>query len=226
VQKRAPDDRSLAAEPAQGDEVVQLSDPSRREDRRADLEDVAQEREIRPGQCSVPVRRRHEDADHARSGVPAGDLDGRVANGALPPLDGDAAVTGVDRDDERLAEPLDRCWEESGLKCGRTDDHTVGSGLERGLERVERPQATADLDGDADLCHTGNKCWIRLANDGAVEVDEVDARRSVVGPTLRQRGRISALGRDVLWLSSLEPNGPACEDIDSGNDLELAMPSC
>ena len=59
------------------------------------------------------------------------------------------------------------------------------------------------------------------AVEGAVEIDEVEARRTFVRIAPGELERIPAFERDGLPSSLREPYDTPREDVDGGNDLEL-----
>ena len=87
------------------------------------------------------------------------------------------------------------CGEEVGARRGGADEHARGAGGERGLDRLERAVAAADLHG-----HTARggddaleQARRRRAREGAVEVDEVEERRALGDEAPRGLHRIAAL---------------------------------
>ena len=104
--ERAAHDRALAAEVAQRAQIVERGDPARGQHRQSGREHSPSSGRSGPGERAVAAGARHEqsrDAGRRRSAARAR----RVTSVSVHPAVGDdAAVPGIDRDHEPLAEPL------------------------------------------------------------------------------------------------------------------------
>ena len=138
-----------------------------------------------------------------------------------PALDRHAPVADVDRDHERAAEALDRRLEKTVPERRRADHHPVGARVERRGDRVERPVAASDLEGQAArVSQTLDELEARHAGERAVEVDQMEARGSFGREPSGEADRVTALERHGVALASREPDGAAAEDVDRGYHVE------
>ena len=132
-----------------------------------------------------------------------GDL---VAGELAPAVGRDLAVLGVEADDDVAAERAARVAHEARvLDRGGADDDVAEAVVEVALDRVEVADAAAELDRDlvADLGQDRlhRRLVDRLAGEGAVQVDQVQAARAGVDPAPRHRRGVVAEDRRLVHVA-------------------------
>ena len=138
-----------------------------------------------------------------RHRVPHSELSGREGRDLRPPLDHDLPLADVDRHDEGVAEASDGVFEEPRGEGGGADHHPVGACVERRCDRLERAVPTAHLQRQrARTAQPLDEIEARHARERAVEVDEVEAPRSLRREPPRELDGVSALEGDHVALAS------------------------
>ena len=116
------------------------------------------------------------------------------------------------------------------LDRGRADDDVADAVVEVALDGVEVADAAAELHRNllADDAHdlADRELVARLAGDGTVEVDEVQALRALLEPVLRHRGGVLGEHGGRLHVALLEAHAVAVLDVDRGNDLHGSRVCC
>src|SRR5207253_7233766 len=127
-----------------------------------------------------------------------------------PALAEDLPVAGVDRDDQAVGEAR-----RERLERGRSGDDAGGSCREPSLDRARGAKAAARLNrdaagsGDAALDEAGRGA----AREGAVEIDEVEQRRTLGGEARGGPDGVAALDGHVLPVALGEPDASPFEDV-------------
>src|SRR5690606_15017561 len=173
---------------AQGADVVQRGDAARGDHRDADV--------LRQAHGGLDVDAR-EHAVAADIGVDdglaavvlelAGQVQHVVAGQFRPAVGGDLAVACVQADDDVAGEGRAGVAEKTGILDRRRADDDVGDAVVQVVfDRVQVADAPADLHGDGfvDGLDDGldGGAVARLAGDGAVQVNQVQAARALVDP--------------------------------------------
>ena len=108
------------------------------------------------------------------------------------------------------------------LDRGGADDHVAQAVVDVALDGVEVADAAAELHRDvvADLPQDrlDRRVVLRLAGEGAVQVDQVQAARAGLDPLARHGGRVFAEDGGLVHVALLEANAVAVLEIDRGNE--------
>ena len=129
-----------------------------------------------------------------------------MAGELAPAVGGDLAVLGVEADDDVAAEGAAGVAHEARvLHRGGADDDVAEAVVEVALDGVEVADAAAELHRDlvADLGQDRlhRRLVDRLAGEGAVQVDQVQAARAGLDPAPRHRGRVVAEDRRLVHVA-------------------------
>src|SRR5690606_15936220 len=140
-----------------------------------------------------------------------------------PAFRGDVTVAGIEPEQQFLraflgcgSKPL-RIFEGSG-----PNDDAVEMQLVKGfVERVVVANAASQLTGNRQTRHyaSDDRAVLRSARFGSVEIDQVQSRRSRLGPSLGARDRIFAKDRLGRVVSLPKADTLSAADVDRGNDL-------
>ena len=152
------------------------------------------------------------------------EVDDVVAGHLRPAVGRDLAVARVETDDDVAGKRIAGVVQEPGiLHGGGADDHVADAVVEIALDRVEVADAAAELDrnlvaDDADDL-ADRELVLRLAGDGAVQIDDVQPLRAQLQPVPRHRGGILREDRRGLHVALPQAHAMSVLDIDRGNDL-------
>ena len=125
----------------------------------------------------------------------------------------------------RVAEAASRLSEEGGGEGGRADHDPIGARGERRRDRIERAVPTADLEWKpAGRRDPLDELERRRAAERAVEVDEVEAARTLVAEPAGELDGIAPLDRDRLASALRKPHDPSLEHVDRGKNIESRFP--
>ena len=107
------------------------------------------------------------------------------------------------------------------LDRGGADDHVGDAGVKVALDGVEVADAAADLDGDvvADGVQDGldGRFVLRLAGNGAVQVDQMQAARALVKPTGGHGGGVFGEHRCIVQVTLAQAHAAPVFKIDGGD---------
>ena len=148
-------------------------------------------------------------------------VDDFVAGQLAPAVGGHLAVLGVEADDDVAAEGRAGVAQEARLlDRGGADDDVAQAVVEVALDGVQIAQAAAELHRDAiadrpdDGLH--RRLVDRLAGEGAVQVDQVQAPGAGREPALGHCRRVFAEGGGDLHVTLLEAHAVTVLEVDRG----------
>src|SRR5690606_15579133 len=113
------------------------------------------------------------------------------------------------------------------LDGGGADDHVAQPAVDVLLDGVEVADAASELHRDVvthgleDGAHRGEV--LRLAGEGAVQVDEVQAPGAALQPGPRHRGGVLAEGGRLVHVALLQAYAVAVFQVDRGNQEHGGM---
>ena len=189
---------------------------------RPTTEDLLEQLDVRARERPVAPRARHEQPlDPGRRAAPR-KLGGAELRVLQPAVDGHEPVACIHGDDERGgAEALDRRRQERVVERGGADEHPRGSGCQRRVDQLEAAVAASHLHGNADGGNALEETQIRLAGEGAVEIDEMEPGRAFGDEPLGGRDRVAALDRHVLAPALGEADDASREHVERRIDGEV-----
>jgi len=133
-----------------------------------------------------------------------------------PALDSDHAVARIDARGNGVAEPCDRRTHEIGV--GRelgAEHHPRHSRVRESLHRIQRSDAPAGLDRDADLSHDSlhHVDVARNAIAGPIEIHHVNPLGPLLGEAGRLRHRVIVVDGDPVVVPLSEPHGTTAQNV-------------
>ncbi len=149
-------------------------------------------------------------------------LDRRGVARLQPAVGGDAAVAGVDAEDQPVGKAAAQLPKPVGLAEGLGADHQPRQAeLEERGDRLFVANAAAQLAGDADgLEDRSNAFQVgRPAGLGAVEIDQVQALGALVNPLAGHGRRVVAKDRFAAVVALLQADALAAAKINGRPDL-------
>ena len=147
---------------------------------------------------------------------------GAALNGLGPAGGGDQTAAHIDRHEHPLGPLRERTLQQrwAGERGGAEDD-TLGTRFESGLDRLQRAQATAKLDGHTEVARDALQLFEidGLARASAVEIDHVQLARPGGHPPARGRQRVLVVHLLGIEVALDEPHGLAAENVYGGVEL-------
>ena len=107
------------------------------------------------------------------------------------------------------------------VERGRADEHARRAGRQRRVDQLEAAVAASHLHGDAHGRNALQEPQIRLAREGAVEIDEVEPGRALGDEALGGCDRVAALDRHLLAPALGEADDASRKHVESRVDGEV-----